>query len=82
MWRVDVPRRVDRALERLPGPDRERILAALAEMAQNPFEGDIKKLSRGEYRRRVGSYRIFFDLLRDEKMVLVTSVERRTSTTY
>jgi mRNA-degrading endonuclease RelE of RelBE toxin-antitoxin system len=69
-------------LERVPSDDRERILAALAEMAQNPFVGDIKKLGDGEYRRRVGSYRIFFDLHRAERVVFVSRVERRTSTTY
>jgi mRNA interferase RelE/StbE len=82
MWRVDVPRSVDRALERLPQVDRERLLSAISAMAQNPFVGDIKKLGRGEYRRRVGSYRIFFDLHRGKRVVLVSRVERRTSTTY
>lgn len=82
MWRVDVPRSVERALERLPQADRERIVAVIAEMAQSPFAGDIKKLGSGEYRRRVGAYRIFFDLHGDKRLVFVSRVERRASTTY
>jgi mRNA-degrading endonuclease RelE of RelBE toxin-antitoxin system len=82
MWRVDVPRSVDRALERIPADDRERILGALAEMVQNPFAGDTKTLGDDEYRRRVCSYRIFFDLHRNQRIIFVSRVERRTSTTY
>jgi len=63
-------------LERIPADDRERILGLLVEMVQNPFAGD------DEYRRRVGSYRIFFDLHRNQRIIFVSRVERRTSTTY
>ena len=82
MWRVVVDPKADRSANRFPSHDRERIFAAIKQMAENPFAGDIKKLGPGEYRRRVGSYRIFFDLRRNEGVVFVSRVERRTSTTY
>ena len=52
------------------------ILSSGADMQENPFAGD------DEYRRRVGSYRIFFDLHRNQRIIFVSRVERRTSTTY
>ena len=51
-------------------------------MAEDPFAGAIKRLGAGEYRRRTGSYRIFFDIRREDRVVSVTRVERRTSATY
>jgi mRNA-degrading endonuclease RelE of RelBE toxin-antitoxin system len=48
------------------------------------FKGDVHKLKAGreEFRRRVGDWRIFFDIYAEERRVVVTAVERRTSTTY
>ena len=47
-----------------------------------PFSGDIKSLQPPAWRMRVGNYRIFYDLLVKEKRIVVTAIERRTSTTY
>jgi mRNA-degrading endonuclease RelE of RelBE toxin-antitoxin system len=52
-------------------------------MAKDPFSGDVLKLAgeEGRWRRRVGSYRIFFRLDAGRKMVWVSAIVRRTSTT-
>jgi mRNA-degrading endonuclease RelE of RelBE toxin-antitoxin system len=82
MWRVVVDPSVVRQTARFPKQDRERIFEAINRMADGPFAGDIKNLGRGEYRRRVGSHRIFYEVRREEAVVVVASVVRRTSTTY
>jgi len=51
-------------------------------MQSDPFSGDIKRLQPSGWRRRVGSYRVFYDLLTEEERIVVTAIERRTSTTY
>jgi mRNA-degrading endonuclease RelE of RelBE toxin-antitoxin system len=53
-------------------------------LAVDPFLGDIIKLEGGgnRWRRRVGSYRIFFTADSAMRKVDVTAIERRTSTTY
>jgi len=51
-------------------------------MAVDPFRGDIKRLHPAGWRKRVGSYRIFYDLQIEERLVVVTSVRRHTTTTY
>jgi mRNA-degrading endonuclease RelE of RelBE toxin-antitoxin system len=53
----------------------------LDSLQNDPFSGDIKSLKPG-WRRRVGNYRVFYDLLTDERRIVVTAIERRTSTTY
>jgi mRNA-degrading endonuclease RelE of RelBE toxin-antitoxin system len=53
-------------------------------MAADPFAGDVLKLEGEDdlWRRRVGSYRIFFDVDTAAKKVAVTAIIRRTSKTY
>jgi len=53
-------------------------------MAEDPFTGDVLKLEgkTNRWRRRVGSYRIFFVVDTVAKTVEVSAVVRRTSTTY
>jgi len=51
-------------------------------MEHDPFQGDIKRLEPSGWRRRVGDYRIFYDLYMKERRIVVTAILRRTSTTY
>jgi len=53
-------------------------------MADDPFSGDVLKLE-GEgnrWRRRVGSYRIFFAVDTAARTVDVSGIVRRTLSTY
>lgn len=53
-------------------------------MAADPFAGDVLKLEGEDnlWRRRVGSYRIFFAVNSAARTVGVTAITRRTSKTY
>ena len=82
-WELVVDNDAKRRLRRFPGKDQERIAAALIEMQSDPFSGDIVKLKGStSFRRRVGSYRILFDINVAAHRVEVTDIARRTSTTY
>jgi len=71
-WAVVLAGPARKSLKRIPAGDKMRILAALAEMEQNPFQGDIRKLQGlPGFRRRVGDWRILLEIV----------LERRTSTT-
>lgn len=71
-------------LERMPALDRERVLAVFVQMQDNPFQGDIQYLKNqpSAFRRRLGDWRILFDADPSQHLVVVTAIERRTSTTY
>ena len=82
-WSVVLAGPARKSLRRIPVADKTRILAALAEMLQNPFQGDIRKLQGlPGFRRRVGNWRILFEVMPETRQVVVAAVERRTSTTY
>ena len=83
-WQLVVTKPARKSLLRLPSKDRDRIEAALGTMRENPFAGDIVRL-KGQpavWRRRVGSYRILFDVYPEQSLLLVTAIMRRSSTTY
>jgi mRNA-degrading endonuclease RelE of RelBE toxin-antitoxin system len=55
----------------------------IASLAEDPFTGDIVRLKgTATWRRRVGSYRVFFEVDFEARGVDVVEFERRTSTTY
>jgi mRNA interferase RelE/StbE len=83
-WRLTFSRNAQRSLQKLPGEGRRRIDGAIAEMEQDPFSGDVVLLKDHPvgYRRRVGPYRILFDVDSATRTVRVQDILRRTSTTY
>ena len=83
-WTLRVPKHATKELLRAPRPERERLLAALEALARDPFAGDVEPL-KGQpntFRRRVGNWRLFFDVDRSRRLVDVTDIVRRTTTTY
>ena len=83
-WRVVVANIAQKHLKRLPDKDVERIGKVTDEMGVDPFSGDIVKFGDGgsRWRRRVGSYRIMYNILLDEGVVFIYDISRRTSSTY
>jgi mRNA-degrading endonuclease RelE of RelBE toxin-antitoxin system len=59
-------------------------VASPAAMRDSSFQGDIQHLKNqpSAFRRRVGDWRILFDPDPNRHLVLVTAIERRTTTTY
>ncbi len=84
IWHVEVDRSVNKYLARIPKKDAARLAATLDEFETNPLAGDIIKLSGEDavWRRRIGSYRIFFEFFADRRTVLVHEIRRRGSNTY
>lgn len=83
-WRIAVAGRARKQLKRFPVADTDRIKHAVDDMADNPFRGDIEKMSGKEnvWRRRVGAYRIFYEILNDRGIIRISEITRRTSHTY
>lgn len=83
-WAVHIDDVAKKGLRRLPAKEVTHIQVALREFESNPYSGDIEKLSgqRFSWRRRVGSYRIFYDVLVSQHIVFITKIKRRGSNTY
>ena len=83
-WELRLRKRVKEHLLRFPKKDQIYIAAGLKELATNPYSGDMEKISDEEnvWRRRIGAYRIFYEIISQEKVIRVFRIERRTSKTY
>ena len=83
-WVLLIANRARRAKRDMPRADTEQIDAAYDEMRDDPYSGDIKFLKGTDraVRRRVGSWRITFDVNADTRIVRILDVQRRDSNTY
>ena len=83
-WGLVITSCAKRQLRRLVDTERRQIDAAFLQMCHNPYQGDIQFLkgSNGALRRRVGDWRIFYDLEPEHKIMVVTGIKRRGSNTY
>ena len=75
-------RRVEREIERLPRPDRDRVINAIQSLADAPRPYGTKQLSSGVYRLRAGNYRVIYRVVDEERFVIVGRVCRRSERTY
>ena len=83
-WRAVVTSAAEKQLHHIQPEDRERVELVIREMEENPFRGDIVKLG-GEgnrWRRRIGNYRLMYNILYEERIIFIYDVRRRTSSTY
>jgi mRNA interferase RelE/StbE len=82
-WGLVIASRAKRQFRRLAANDRDKIDQAFSEMCDDPLRGDVKFL-RGldALRRRVGDWRILYELDESNRLIVVTAIRRRSSSTY
>jgi mRNA-degrading endonuclease RelE of RelBE toxin-antitoxin system len=83
-WVLQIDRKVYKSLRKVPRKDSERIFSILESIQNNPFSGDVKKMKKESnvWRRRAGSYRIFYEAIQKERLIYVYHIEHRSSKTY
>ena len=83
-WDLQIDPSVVRTFKKIPRRYAEAIFAVIQLLPLDPYFGDIEKMKGEEnvWRRRVGAYRIFYQIRVSERTFLVFRVERRTSKTY
>jgi len=83
-WDLHVAGPARKQLERLPSKDRERILAVLVAMQDNPFQGafSISRISLPPFAAESVTGGFFLIPIPAVTLVVVTAIERRTTTTY
>lgn len=84
IWSVEIRGKARKALKRILTKSAGAILDAIERFKTNPFLGDIEKLEGEDnaWRRRVGSYRVFYEVYANTHSVYVYWIERRGSHTY
>ncbi|MBA3470777.1 MAG: type II toxin-antitoxin system RelE/ParE family toxin [Herpetosiphonaceae bacterium] len=77
-YTVTIERGAQKDIAALSRTDRTRVLAAIKKLADDPRPSGCKKLAgRSDYRIRVGSIRVIYDINDGELVVTVLSVGQR-----
>ena len=78
MYRIDLSRRAEKDLERVPPRGAARVIAALRGLAAAPRPSGASKLVAVEgYRLRVGEYRVVYDVDDAAQVVTVYRIRHR-----
>ena len=83
-WVLLVDPAIRKFLKKVPKDQAAKIGAVIDSFISDPYFGDIEKMSNEEntWRRRVGSYRIFYKIFPTRNLVFVFKIKRRTLSTY
>ena len=78
-WDVELPATVRTSIKSIKEPWRAEIIQAITDLAEDPFPPDSIQLENfdGQYRIRVGGYRIVYSVSRSKRRVVVTRVRPR-----
>ena len=77
LWKVNLSPEAKKRLQKIPNPDRRRILTALDALYTGPT-GDIKPLKgRVEWRLRVGGWRVLLLIDENTATIRVVSIDSR-----
>ena len=63
IWVLQIDPTLEKDLKRFPQKDKKRILDVIKDLAIDPYTSDIQKMKgeRNVWRRRIGSYRLFYN---------------------
>lgn len=81
MYRFDFTADAERDLDRLDQPTRKRILKRLkwlGDNAENTRHESLQGNLHDLFKFRIGDYRVLYDLIEQEKLVLVHQIEHRS----
>ncbi len=78
LYTVNITRRAAKELEDLPGSDYERVKSEILALKEQPRPPRSLKLrGRDGWRIRIGDYRVIYEILDKELLVLVIKVAHR-----
>lgn len=79
-FEVRLSKKASKQLDSLDNSIRRRILQRLEELEEEPFPLGAIKLQGWEniYRVRVGDYRILYEILRKERLLLIDKIDHRS----
>lgn len=78
MWKIDIPRRVDKELDKIPSLFKKMLEEKIANLRVNPRPNGVTKLSGKEYWRvRVGPYRIVYKIDDQTHVIGIVKIAHR-----
>ena len=85
MYQAIFSNKAIKSFRKIPRDYQLKIKGVILKLEDNPYSPGTIKLTgfpAAEYRKRVGDYRILFDIDETKKILIIADIKRRTSTTY
>lgn len=85
MYTAIFTKRAEKSFKNIPRIYQKKLKEVIIKLEESPLlPGTIKLLNYpvAQYRKRVGDYRILFDIDDNQKVIIIADIRRRTSTTY
>ena len=82
MYRLIFDKEVEKFLKKQDTTLRHRIRDSLLELAENPYQSShVKKLKNrnGQFRKRLGDFRIIYEIIDEQLVILVLKISSRGS---
>ena len=78
-YNVIIAHSAQKVIKRLDKPTRDRILKRIKELQKSPWAGDVKALKGlpGEWRTRIGDWRIIYSVDRDQLVIAILKISVR-----
>lgn len=77
-YSVSIKRSAAKSLEKIPGPERLRIMEAIDALKEHPGAGSVLKGEFSGLRRiRVGMYRVVYEVQDNRLVILVVRINHR-----
>ncbi len=79
MYEVYLERRAEREIRKLPSEFGRRIVQEIVRLAQNPRPSQARKIvgSHSDWRLRIGSYRVLYEINEKEKKIIILKIRHR-----
>jgi mRNA interferase RelE/StbE len=78
IFSVKIKASAAKALQKIPRSDRLRLIDAIDRLSESPMAGGVLKGEFAGLRRlRIGTYRIIYEVVDDELVVLVVRISHR-----
>ena len=78
IYSINITRRAQKELSKLPLNIQEKVITNIKKLSKDPFPNLCKKLSgRDAWRIRVGSYRVIYEVYKEELSIIIILIGHR-----
>lgn len=79
MYKIYLERSAERDLKKLSAENFHRVISQIAALAENPRPAGCRKIvrSKGDWRIRIGNYRVIYEIDESSEVVRIMMVKHR-----
>jgi mRNA interferase RelE/StbE len=83
-YKIEFTKECRKSLKNLPTKIKNKIIGIIHQLEKNPYTCNSKKLKAKEnvYRIRQGDYRIIYEIINEELIIVIIDIKKRDDRTY